>query len=155
MKHTLILIALAASAFAGDFKLAIGNPIAASFPGTDAPRASKVKDAVFALRTESCADPAKAQIAATAEGLVNGMRQSLTLRLLPGGSPGVYLVSHEWPAQGAWVISLNGSCDGAKAGALVPIGAQGYLRESSKFFPRSTTEAEIVAALKSLTGDSR
>jgi hypothetical protein len=155
MKPALILIALSASAFAGDFKLAIGNPIAATIPGADTARASKVKGAVFAIRTEGCADPAKAQITGTAEGLVNGMRQSVALRLVPGGTPGVYVVSQEWPPQGAWVVSLNGSCEAAKAGALVPIGPQGYLRESSKFFPRSTTEADINVSLKSLIGGSR
>jgi hypothetical protein len=155
MKHTLILIALAASAYAAGFKLDIGSPVAAGIPGTGTAQASKVKGAVFAVRSEGCADAAKAQIAATAEGLVNGMRQSLALKLLPGAARGVYVVSQEWPGQGAWVVNLSATCEGAKAGALVPIGPQGFLRDSSKFFPRSTTEAEIVAALKSLTGESR
>jgi hypothetical protein len=155
MKYTLILIALAASAYAAEFKLAIGSPVAAGIPGAGTAQASKVKGAVFAVRSEGCADAAKAQITATAEGLVSGMRQSLSLKLLPGAAPGVYIVSQEWPGQGAWVVNLSGTCNGAKAGALVPIGPSGFLRESAKFFPRSTTEAEIVASLKSLTGDSR
>jgi hypothetical protein len=155
MKHTLILIALAGSAFAGEFKLDIGSPVAAGVPGTGTPQASKVKDGVFAVRSEGCADAAKAQITATAEGLVNGTRQTLSLHLLPGAVPGVYVVSHEWPTHGAWVVNVSGSCAAAKAGALVPIRSGGFLRESAKFFPRSTTEAEIVASLKSLTGESR
>jgi hypothetical protein len=155
MKHILILIALTASAFAAEFKLDIGSPVAARAPGTGTAQASKVKDGVFAVRSEGCADAAKAQITATAEGLVNGMRQSLSLNLIPGGAPGVYVVSHEWPTQGAWVVNVSGTCAGARAGALVPIGPAGFLRDSSKFFPRSTTEAEIVASLKSLTGESR
>jgi hypothetical protein len=159
MKHTLILIALilemSASARAADFKLDIGSPVAAGVPGTGTAQVSKVKDGVFAVRTEGCADASKAQITATAEGLVNGMRQSVSLHLLPGAIPGVYVVSHEWPPQGAWVVNVSGTCANAKAGALVPIGPSGFLRDSSKFFPRSTTEAEIAASLKSLTGDSR
>jgi hypothetical protein len=157
MKYTLILLALSASAFAVDFTLAIGNPAAASLPGTEnspgAPaRVFKVKDALLAVRTENCADPAKAQITGTAEGLVNGARQSVMLRLIPATGSGVYLVSREWPSQGVWVVNLSGVCAGAKAGALVPIGSNGYIRESSKFFPRSTTEAEIAESLKSLAG---
>jgi hypothetical protein len=155
MKRALILIALTAPVFAGDFKLSIGSPVAAGVPGNGTAQASKVKDGVFAVRSEGCADVAKAQITATAEGLVNGMRQSLSLRLLPGATQGVYVVSQEWPMQGAWVVNLTGTCDRAKAGALVPVGPRGFLRESATFFPRSTTEAEIVASLKTLTGDSR
>jgi hypothetical protein len=157
MKYTLILVALSASAFAADFTLAIGSPVAASFPATDnsPTQGRKVKDAAFAVRTENCADPAKAQITGTAEGLVNGVRQSVALRLISASGPGVYLVSREWPSQGVWVVNLSGVCAGAKAGALVPIGPNGYLRESSKFFPRSTTEAEIEASLKSLAGGAK
>ena len=157
MKYTWILIALSASAFAADFTLAIGNPVAASFPGTESSptQVRKVKDAAFAVRTENCADPAKVQITGTAEGLVNGARQSVALRLIPGSGPGVYLVSRDWPPQGVWVVNLSGVCAGARAGALVPIGPAGYLRESSKFFPRSTTDAEIEASLKSLAGGAK
>jgi hypothetical protein len=160
MKYTLILIALSIPAFAADFTLAIGSPAAASLPGPEslpggAVRVSKVKDAVLAVRTENCADPAKAQITGTAEGLVNGARQSVALRLISAPGTGVYLVSREWPTQGAWVVNLSGVCAGAKAGALVPIGPNGYMRESSKFFPRLATQAEIEASLKSLAGDPK
>lgn len=156
MKYTLILIVLSVSALAADFSLAIGSPVAASFPGTETtpggtPQPRKV-DAAFAVRTENCDHAAEALITATAEGLVNGMRQSMALRLSPGSGPGVYLVSRGWPAQGVWVVRLIGSCSGAKTGALVPIGPGGFIRESSKFFPRFATEADIEASLKSLAG---
>jgi hypothetical protein len=163
VKHTLIfmaiLMALSASAFSADFMLAIGNPAAASLPATQGGKevtASKVaKDALFAVRAEGCADPSKAQISGTAEAMVNGARQSIPLRLAPAAAPGVYVVSHDLPVQGPWVANLSGVCGGAKAGALVPIGPTGFLRESSKFFPRSATEAEIRASLKSLSGDPK
>ena len=157
MKHILIVFALSLPAFGGDFMLAVGSPSAASLPATTTNQGAPVtatkvaKDALFAVRTEGCADPAKAQITGTAEGLVNGARQSLALHLIPA-APGVYVVSREWVTPGVWVVNLNGVCAGAKAGALVPIGPNGFLRESSKFFPRSTTEAELEATLKSLSG---
>jgi len=157
MKYTLILITLSVSAFAADFTLAIGDPVAASLPGTEnsPTQVRKVKDAAFAVRTENCADPAKAQITGSAEGLVNGARQSVALRLIPASGPGVFLVSREWPSQGVWVVNLSGVCAGAKAGALVPIGPSGFIRESSKFFPRLATQAEIEASLKSSAGDHK
>jgi hypothetical protein len=160
MKHTLMFMVLAASAFGADFTLAIGSPVAGSLPGAPttsdgAPVQVRKVNASFAVRTEGCADPATALISATAEGLVNGARQSAALRLLPGTGPGVYLVSRDWPTQGVWVVRLIGTCANAKAGALVPIGPGGFIRESSKFFPRFATEAEIEASLKSLAGGAK
>ena len=38
----------------------------------------------------------------------------------------------------------------ASAGAIVPIGPKGFIRESSKFFPRPATDAEIETSLKAL-----
>ena len=159
MKHTLMFMALAASAFGADFTLAIGSPVAASLPGAPttsdgAPVQVRKVNASFAVRTEGCADPANALITATAEGLVNGERQSMALRLFPGSGPGVYLVPRGW-AQGVWVVRLIGTCAGAKAGALVPIGPDGFIRESSKFFPRFVTQAEIEESLKSLAGGAK
>ncbi len=113
------------------------------------------KDALMAVRTEGCADPAKAQITATAEGVVNGARQTMALKLMPVAVPGVFVISREWQDPGAWVVSLSGVCADAKAGALVPIGPAGFLRESSKFFPRFATKAELDATLKSISGGSR
>jgi hypothetical protein len=158
VKQISILIALAASACAGDFMLDIGSSVAASIPSTQGgkePSPSKVsKDALMAVRTEGCADPAKAKITGTAERLVNGTRQSVVLPLMPAAAPGVYVVSQP-PSPGVWVVNLSGECAGAKAGALVPIGPGGFTRESSKFFPRFATKAEMDAALKSIAGGSR
>jgi hypothetical protein len=155
MKPVLFLL-IFSPAWGGDFTLTIGSPAAASLPsvaGKAPAQVSKVKtDAVLAVRSEGCADPAKARITGSAEGLVNGARQTVPLSLIPGQVPGVYIVSRDWPYQGVWVVNLSGSCASAKAGALVPIGPAGFLRESSKFFPRSPTEAEIQASLKSLSG---
>jgi hypothetical protein len=155
MKYIFGLMTLALAARGGSFSLAIGSPAAASAPagaGKTAPVTKTKSAASFAVRTEGCADPAKAQIAGVAEGLVNGARQSVALTLIPGGVPGVYLVSQEWPAQGVWVVNLTGTCAGVRAGALVPMAAAGFVRESSKFFPRPATEAEIEASLKTLAG---
>ena len=53
-------------------------------------------------------------------------------------------------AEGVWVVSLTGKYHDATTSAIVPIGAKGFLRESSKFFPRAATEAEIEGTLKAL-----
>jgi len=109
-----------------------------------------LKAAAFVFRTQGCAEPAKSQIGATAEGLVNGARRSVALKVVASSKPGVYAVYQTWPAEGQWVVNLKGTCANASAGALVPIGPKGFIRESSKFLPRPATDAEIDTSLKAL-----
>ena len=132
------------SAAAAGFSLTIGPPVAAGTGG----KVTKTK-AAFAVRLEECEDLVHAQISATAEGLVNGARTSTRATLLPATQPGVYVVPGTWPDEGTWAVSLTASCGSAKAGAIVPIGPQGFVRESVKQFPGPPSPAEIDAALKS------
>lgn len=134
--------ALAALASAEGFSFTIGNPVAS--------QDFQAKSAAFVFRTEGCADPAKSQISGTAEGLVKGSRRSVALKVVPMSKPGVYAVYQNWPAEGGWVVNLKGACADANAGAIVPIGPKGFIRESAKFLPRPATDAEIDASLKAL-----
>jgi hypothetical protein len=133
-----------ASAWAhpGTFAFTIGNPVAS--------QDFHSKSAAFVFRTEACADPAKAQISATAEGIVKGARQSVALKVVPASKPGVYAVNQSWPTEGDWVVSLRGTCGSESAGAIVPMGPKGFIRESLQFFARPATDAEIDASLKAL-----
>src|SRR5580658_9317825 len=143
LRFVMAACAMAALAFAEEFTFTIGSPVAA--------QDFRAKVAAFAFRTEGCADPAKSQISATAEGLVKGARQSVPLKVAAMSKPGVYAVYQSWPAEGHWVVNLKGTCNDANAGAIVPIGPQGFVRESSKFFPRPATNVEIEASLRALT----
>jgi hypothetical protein len=138
-----IVGAAAALALAEGFTFVIGSPVAA--------QDFQVKSAAFVLRTEGCADPARVQVTGTAEGLVKGARRSLTLRVMAAARPGVYAVFQNRPPEGQWVANLKGTCGGATAGAIVPIGPKGFMRESSKFLGRPATDAEIEAALKAMS----
>ncbi len=142
---TLVALTVGGLALATGFTFAIGNPVAS--------QDFRFKSAAFALRTEGCADPAKAQITGTAEGILNGARRSVVLKVTPASKPGVYAVEQQWPAEGQWVVSLRGACAGESAGAIIPFGPKGFLRESSKFFLRPATEAEIAASLRALGGN--
>jgi hypothetical protein len=143
VRSAVIGFVIAALAFADGFTFSIGNPVASGD--------YRSKTALFVFRTEGCADPAKSQISGTAEGLIKGMRQSVTLNLTKLSQPGVYGVNKSWAADGAWVVSLSGTCGNAKAGAIIPIGPGGFIRDSSRFLPHSPTNAEIEASLKALT----
>ena len=138
----MVACAVAAVAIAEGFTFNIGNPVAS--------QDFRAKTASFVFRTEGCADPAKSQISGTAEGIVKGARRSLALKVLATSKPGVYAVDQNWPAEGAWVVNLKGSCDNANAGALIPIGPRGFIRESSKFFARPATDKEIETSLKAI-----
>ena len=95
--------------------------------------------------------PAASQIGGTAEGLVKGARRSMPLNIIAMSKPGVYAVYQSWPAEGDWVVTLKGTCATATAGAIVPIGPKGFLRESSKFLTRPATRPEVDAALHALS----
>jgi hypothetical protein len=139
--------AVATLAFAQTFTFTIGSPVA-SLDG-------RSKLAAFVFRTEGCTDATKAQIDGTAEGLIQGTRKSVALKLAAMSTPGVYAVYPTWPAEGDWVVSLHGTCAGAIASALIPIGPGGFIRASSKFFPRLATAPEIDAALQALSQGRR
>jgi len=130
-------------ALAQTFAFTIGSPVAS--------QDSRVKTAAFVFRTEGCVDSAKARIDGTAEGLVKGARSSVVLKITATSRPGVYAVYPTWPSVGDWVVNLKGTCNGASAGAVIPIGPAGFIRQSSSFFPRPASEAEIAAALQALS----
>ena len=145
-----LALALASSVWGAEFSLAIGNPVAVAVPG-----GVVKKDIGMAVRAEGCADPAIAQITGVAESIVNGARRSVPVRVLPASTAGAFAVSHDWPQQGAWVVNLTGHCGGSTASAIVVIGPNGFVRESSKFFPRAATAAEVEAVLKTLAGGAQ
>jgi hypothetical protein len=139
----LVIAIWAAAALAEGFTFTIASPVAS--------QDYQAKTAAFVFRTEGCADPAATRVGGTVEGLVNGGRQTLALRVVAMSRPGIYAVYQTWPAEGDWVVTLKGTCANASAGAIVPIGPRGFLRESSKFFPRPATQREIDTALQALS----
>jgi hypothetical protein len=124
------------------FSFTIASPVAS--------QDYRFKSAAFVFRTEGCSDPAKAQITATAEGIVKGEHKTVALTATPGNKPGVYGITQTWAPEGKWVVALKGSCDRSSAGAIVPIGPQGLLRDSAKFFAHPPSASDIETALKAL-----
>jgi hypothetical protein len=125
---------LATGVSAADFAIGIANSVAG--------RSLEAKSAAMVARPDGCADPANARIEGTAEGVVNGARRSITLKLVPlRETPGVVAVNKEWPAEGVWVVKLTGTCQDKKAGVVVPFGPKGFLRESSKFFSHNSQDS--------------
>ena len=140
-----MLSASTATTMAGTmFRLEIGLPIAA---GTDT-KVKSVKNAVLVVRPVVCEDVASVQITGTAEGMVNGARQSVTVKLIPV-TPGVYAVQRQWP-DGQWVLHLAGTCPASRASAstIVPLAKTGLIREKTQVLREPATRAQIEASLK-------
>jgi hypothetical protein len=148
LRFAIAACAAAALVLAEGFTFTVGSPVAS--------QDYQSKGAAFVFRTQGCAEPVKPQISGTAEGLVKGERRSAALKVVAMTKPGVYAVYQNWPVEGEWVVNLKGTCADASAGAIVPIGPKGFIRESSKFFPRPATKAEIEASLKDIAkGESK
>ena len=148
---TLLLMAIAAPAIAGTmFRLEIGPPIAA---GAGATTPQFKKKVVLVVRPRVCDNAAAVQITGTAEGLVNGMRQSLPLTLIAvNPAEGVYAVQQQWPDNGQWLLQLNGLCPSPKASAstLVPMKGSTFVRENTEVLREPATRQQVETALAAL-----
>jgi hypothetical protein len=135
----LTLLCIPASALAQTFAFEVGSPVAA--------QDFRFKSAAFVFRTTGCAEPEKAEISANAEGIVDGARRSIALKPVASAKPGVYAVVQQWTT-GHWAVVLKGTCGASQAGAIIPVGQSGLVREAAKFFTRPVAPAEVETALK-------
>jgi hypothetical protein len=141
-----ILLAIPALAIAHEFTFVVGSPVAS--------QDFHFKTAAFVFRTEGCSAAEKPKISATAEGINHNERQSIPLKVITGSKPDIYAVFQSWPKEGDWVVDLEGTCGSLNAGALVPIGPNGFIRESARFFSHPATTDEINASLKAMNRGS-
>ena len=86
----------AAAAYAGGFWLEVEAPN---------PADARMKDAVVVFHALGCHGPGSS-VTATAEGVVEGKRKSIPLKLKPLGND-MYTASRQWPVQGRWVLAAT------------------------------------------------
>lgn len=139
-------------ALAGGFHIAVEAPPSSTNP--------QLKDAVVLVRPYGCHKPTDAAMSATAEGLVDGRRQSIPLQLTLA-STGVYTVKRQWPTEGVWVLTISGKYLNATSSALVKLGPRGKIQWQSsgdgkniiaRIEQRQFTSEEIEASLQGLAG---
>ena len=140
--------------------VAAGPPwIAIEYPAN--PLDPNTRGALLVVRTYHHGDLMSYEISGTAEGLVNGKRQStrLDIRRLP--QAGMYAVKWQKPA-GSWALLITTTRDGNHmATALVDIDSQGRVAsvtvpsntvENGRWIvPRKVAGAELEAALRNAT----
>jgi hypothetical protein len=154
-----VALASAPAARAGGFGLSVALPPAHS--------GSRVKAAALLVRAECCY-AAPFTVSARAEGLVNGRRRSIPLRVTQvstdpqGGS--VYAIRRQWPRVGVWVLTFTGTARGAQqydtCKDLLELGPNGSIasgrspgangERSLTLRPLSGERGEIEAALRGL-----
>lgn len=102
------------------------------------------------VRTYRCGTPAEIVVTGTAEGLVDGQRRTLDLKLTSTRQPGVFAVARQWPAQGAWVLTFTAQGK-AFATALVELQPGAVLRIASQESSYTKlTRNQVLAALERL-----
>jgi hypothetical protein len=143
MKRLLILPLLAAPLFAGSLVLEIGNP--------SANPEALAKHAVLVARMSACTSPEKTTLMASAEGVVDGTRRSIPLKVFPLSTAGTFAVTREWPAEGTWAVKMvarNPDYKDYAASVLVPL-ENGALRWASvkHYYRAAPAETEVAAVL--------
>ncbi len=136
------LSTLAVPLFAGALLLQVGNP--ASNP--EAVR----NHAVLVAQITACHSPGETTVTATAEGVVNGMRKSIPLKVISLSTAGTFAVAREWPNEGAWAIKLvatNPAYRDYATSVLVPIRSDSLQLSAAKYYFHRPTDAEVSLAL--------
>lgn len=108
------------------FSTALAGPpwIAIEYPANPFDRASR--DAFLTVRTYHHGEIMAKTVTGTAEGVVDGKRQSMRLDIRPGSQTGTYVVFWQKPATGRWVLVINSGNQGiVDATAVVEISAAG------------------------------
>lgn len=141
-KFILCLICLGIAS-AEDLVIQFASPVAA--------QSYQFKKSAFVFRTLGCPSDVKPEVSATAEGLVDGQRQSVSLKVtaVQASAGNVFAIFREWSNQGVWIVSVKAHCGGKSAGVLVATDAQGIVRESSTVLNHPATEKEIENSLRS------
>jgi hypothetical protein len=106
-----LALVLATAAIAGPPWIAIEYPANPHDPGT--------RGALFTVRTYHHGELVSYDLTGTAEGLVNGKRQSTPLDIKRLSSPGMYAVRWQKPAQGTWVLVVTSKREGQFAASAV------------------------------------
>jgi hypothetical protein len=148
-----VVAIVAVAAHAGTmFRLEVGPAVAAGF-AKDLKKADG-KKLVLAVRALVCDDLAGVQISGTAEGLVNGTRQSVPLSLVTvDKAAAIYALHQQWPESGSWVLHLKGTCSKPKgeASTLVPMNKGTFIREKTEVLREPATMKQVESALAALS----
>ncbi len=159
MNRTMLRSVMLASALTiTAFSTALAGPpwIAIEYPANPFDRASR--DAFLTVRTYHHGDLMARTLTGTAEGVVNGKRQTMRLDIRPGSQAGMYVVRWQKPATGRWVLVINsgekGNVDASAVVEISPTGGIASVTVPTRHVgdgwigPRAVAAAEIEGLLQ-------
>ena len=137
---------VAASAFAGALTLQVDDP------RND--REAMAKKAIVAAHITACQSPEKTTVTATAEGIVNGKRQTIPLSIVRLSTPGAFGVVHEWPSEGIWTVRMvatNPDYKDYATSVVVPVVKDVAKPALARVFYHAASATEVDSVLKQAT----
>lgn len=116
-------------------------------------------DAVFLAHVMTRNGPAKlGDIAARAEGIVAGTRRTVPVTLTETGTPGVFAVRQQWPADGSWIVVLTAFGSTTALVAIDHLGGVAFARvpvqSGDHRLPRTPTASQIDSTLAAFAASS-
>ena len=156
LPSTVHLPARAADASDGSPVALFGPPwISIEYPVN--PYDATTRDAFLVVHAFHHGTPMDFPVSGTAEGLVEGRRQSVSLEFQKTSRPGVYALRKQWPNDGAWTLLVavaQGPDD--KVQAIVELGGSGGVasvrvptrQERGYTLPARVAMSEIDAELR-------
>jgi hypothetical protein len=141
-KSILALSMVAAPLLAGALRLEVGSP------ATN--QEALAQHAMLVAWTAACHSPEKTSVMATAEGVVNGIRKSIPLKVISLSAPGSFAVTREWPTEGTGAIKMvatNPEYKDYATSAVVPIQNNAAQTEAAKRYNHAPTEIELSLSL--------
>jgi hypothetical protein len=125
------------------------------------PYNSETKGALLVVRVYHHGEAAFYPLTGTAEGLVDGKRQTVKLEFTGTSTPGMYALKFTKPSNGNWILVISVGKDRDEHGsatAVVTLGSDGTVasvqvptrQEGQWLMPAVVTDADINARLKEL-----
>lgn len=111
---------------------------------------ARAQNAAVAVHTTACHSPEKTTVTAFAEGIANGQRQTIPLKVIHLSSPGAFAVAQQWPREGTWAVKMiatNPEYKDYATAIVVPI----HNKATAKVFYHAPSAEEIDSVLKQTT----
>ena len=112
------------------------------------------KNAIVVAHITACHSPEKTKISATADGIVNGKRQTILLKVQNLSEPGAFAVARQWPSEGTWTVTMiatNPDYKNYATSIVVPIREDAADRADAKVFYHAASADEVSSVLKQTT----
>ena len=119
-----LVVACSPVAHAGGIQMSIQDPARPFKPNA--------REVALLVNTLECHEAKDLKLVGTAEGVVDGQRRTIPLRLTKAAGAGVYEVRQQWPARGNWVLVFSASAWGHTSSLIVQLEPNGGFQAVSE-----------------------